>query len=42
MSKFVDIHDMSREDSRPLTHVENADLMPLPAPLDSPESYNFV
>ncbi len=37
MSKFVDIHDMSREDSWPLTHVENADLMPLPAPLDSPE-----
>jgi len=37
MSKFVDLHDMSREDSQPLTHVENSDLMPLPAPLESPE-----
>jgi len=30
------LSDMSREDRRPLVHLENADLMPLPPPLDDP------
>ena len=37
MSRFVDVRDMSRKDGEPLTHVDNQDLMPLPAPFDSPE-----
>ena len=32
----IELSDMSRRDGVPLTHVENADLMPLPAPLDDP------
>ncbi len=35
--KPVKIEDMAREKREPLTHVDNADLMPLPAPFDSPE-----
>ena len=35
--KPVRIEDMSREKREPLTHIENTDLMPLPAPFDSPE-----
>lgn len=34
MSKRVKISDMSREDGKPLIHLTNEDLMPLPAPLD--------
>jgi Fe-S oxidoreductase len=34
--KGAKLSDMSREDRRPLTHIENEDLMPLPAPLDDP------
>ena len=34
--KSVPISDASREDGQPLTHVENEDLMPLPAPLNDP------
>lgn len=37
MKDEIRLSDMSRPDRKPLTHVENADLMPLPAPLDSPE-----
>jgi Fe-S oxidoreductase len=34
--KDVKLSDMSREDRQPLIHIENEDLMPLPAPLDDP------
>ena len=34
--QFVKIGDMSREDGRPLIHLENEQLMPLPYPLDDP------
>ena len=37
MSRYVDLREVSRNDRKPLTHVENSDLMPLPAPFDSPE-----
>ena len=37
MSRYVDIREVSRKDREPLTHVENDELMPLPAPLDSPD-----
>ena len=36
MKKDVKLEEMSRKDSKPLVHVENEDLMPLPAPLDDP------
>src|SRR3974390_1665099 len=36
MKPNLDLKDMSRPDHRPLIHVENSDLMPLPAPLDNP------
>ena len=36
MSKDLKISDMSRTDKQPLIHLENQDLMPLPAPLDDP------
>jgi len=35
MSRTLNLRDASREDREPLIHLENADLMPLPAPLDS-------
>jgi len=37
MTKKTQLKDMSRKDREPLAHLENRDLMPLPAPLDSPE-----
>jgi Fe-S oxidoreductase len=37
MKDRLQLTDMSRRDRKPLTHLENADLMPLPYPLDSPE-----
>ncbi len=36
MKSPIELQDMSRRDRQPLTHVNNADLMPLPAPLDDP------
>ncbi len=33
---FVKLSDMAREDGRPLLHLENDELMPLPRPLDDP------
>ncbi len=37
MKKTITLKDMSGRNREPLTHVENADLMPLPAPMDSPD-----
>jgi Fe-S oxidoreductase len=37
MSRHIDLRDISRQDREPLTQVRNEDLMPLPAPFDSPE-----
>ena len=37
MSGGIKLRDVSRPDSEPLIHVENEELMPLPAPLESPE-----
>jgi Fe-S oxidoreductase len=37
VSRFVDVRDVSRKGGEPLTHVDNKDLMPLPAPFDSPD-----
>jgi Fe-S oxidoreductase len=37
VSRYVDLREVSRNDREPLAHVENGDLMPLPAPLDSPD-----
>ena len=37
MSGRINLRDVSRPDSEPLIHVENEELMPLPAPLESPE-----
>ncbi len=37
MNEHIDLRDMSQTKRDPLTHLENIDLMPLPAPLDSPE-----
>lgn len=37
MTRKIRLQDMSRRDREPLVHLENRDLMPLPAPLDSPE-----
>ncbi len=37
MNKHIDLRDMSQSERDPLIHLENTDLMPLPAPLDSPE-----
>jgi len=37
MKDRIKLTDMSRQDRKPLTHLENKDLMPLPYPLDSPE-----
>jgi hypothetical protein len=34
MKPGVRLSDVSRRDREPLTHLENADLMTLPAPLD--------
>ena len=36
MSRRVKLEDMSRADRRPLVHLENEDLMPLPSPLEDP------
>jgi Fe-S oxidoreductase len=36
MSQDLKLSDMSRPDKQPLIHLENQDLMPLPAPLDDP------
>jgi Fe-S oxidoreductase len=36
MSTRTKLEDMSRADRGPLAHLENEDLMPLPAPLDDP------
>ncbi len=36
MKDQVKLEEMSRPDRRPLTHLENEDLMPLPAPFDDP------
>jgi Fe-S oxidoreductase len=37
MSGSIKLRDMSRPDSEPLIHLEDEELMPLPAPFDSPE-----
>ena len=37
MNKHIDLRDVSQSKRDPLIHLENTDLMPLPAPLDSPE-----
>ena len=37
MNKHIDLRDMSQSEREPLIHLENTDLMPLPAPLDGPE-----
>jgi Fe-S oxidoreductase len=37
MTDKIKLTDMSRPDRKPLTHLENEELMPLPYPLDSPE-----
>jgi Fe-S oxidoreductase len=37
MSGRIKLRDLSRPDSEPLIHLENEELMPLPAPLESPE-----
>ena len=37
MSGKVRLRDVSRLDSEPLIHLDNADLMPLPAPLNGSE-----
>ncbi len=37
MKDKLKLSDMSRPDRKPLTHLENEELMPLPYPLDSPE-----
>ena len=34
MKSGLNIADVGRPDREPLTHLENSDLMPLPAPLD--------
>jgi Fe-S oxidoreductase len=36
MKTHIDLRDMSQIQRNPLTHLENEDLMPLPAPLDGP------
>ena len=36
MKPPIQLEDMSRPDRLPLAHVENSDLMRLPAPLDDP------
>ena len=36
MRSAVSLSDMSRFDRDPLVHLENAELMPLPPPLESP------
>ncbi|HWT81667.1 MAG TPA: (Fe-S)-binding protein, partial [Candidatus Methylomirabilis sp.] len=36
MTETIKPGDMSREDRRPLIHLENKDLMPLPPPLENP------
>ena len=36
MKNRTEVKDMSRRDRTPLAHLENEDLMPLPAPLESP------
>ena len=38
MSDFTRLRDLSRTDRAPLIHLENEDLMPLPAPLDNPSA----
>ena len=37
MNGPIELRDVSRTDSEPLIHLEDEELMPLPAPLDSPE-----
>jgi Fe-S oxidoreductase len=37
VSEPVDLRQMSRKDREPLVHLENRELMPLPAPLNAPE-----
>jgi Fe-S oxidoreductase len=37
MSQHIDLSKMSQTERDPLTHLENEELMPLPAPLDGPE-----
>ena len=32
----LSLSDMSKQEKKPLVHLENADLMPLPPPLDDP------
>lgn len=36
MNRHIALREMSRPDREPLLHIDNEDLMPLPAPLDSP------
>lgn len=36
MKRHIDLREMSNANREPLTHLENEDLMPLPAPLDGP------
>jgi Fe-S oxidoreductase len=38
MKRRLRLHDMARADREPLVHLENAELMPLPPPLESPEN----
>ncbi len=38
MSARVSVHDLSRRGGEPLIHLENQELMPLPAPLDGAEN----
>jgi len=37
VSRHIDLRNMSQTKRDPLTHLENEDLMPLPAPLDGPD-----
>jgi len=37
MNETIKLKDMSRKDDKPLVKLRNEELMPLPAPLDSPE-----
>ena len=36
MNKKIKLTDMSKKDGKPLVHLENEDLMPLPYPVDDP------
>jgi len=40
MKSALSLSDMSRPGRDPLVHLDNADLMPLPLPLDDPAEYH--